>query len=219
MFATRPALAAAFLVTTAAATVAHADGPPGTCDCAVTAAPDTAPAAPTRALPRWGLGLHLQSMTVADPAAMEGEGTNYGGAGLQVRYRVSPRWQLELTAGHVTEQDVDEAVARHLDTAALSALYHLRPYARWDLYLIGGLGVTSDGDPDATDEAKEASRLGDVQLGVGVERRFGRIGIGAELRAVFQAERETDAATLMTTDDEEAPRGAGKVAFGATYYF
>lgn len=217
MFATRPTLAAVFLATTAAATVAHADAGPGACDCAVTA--DATPtAAPRPALPRWGLGLHLQSMTVADPAAMDDAGTHYGGAGLQVRYRLSPRWQLELAAGHVTEQDVDEAVARHLDTVALSALYHLRPYARWDLYLVAGLGATSDGDPDATDEAREASRTGDVQLGVGVERRFGRIGLGAELRAVFQAERETDDAARMTTGDDQR-RGAGKLALGATYYF
>lgn len=219
MFATRPALVAAFLATSAVATVAHADGPPGTCDCAVTAAPVAAPAAPSRALPRWGLGLHLQSLTIADPAAMDGEGTPYGGGGLQVRYRLSPRWQLELAAGHVTEQDVDEAVARHLDTVALSAQYHPRPFARWDLYLVAGLGATSDGDPDATDEAKEASRIGDVQLGVGVERRFGRIGVGAELRAVFQAEPEPDDAALMTTGDDERARGAGKLALGATYYF
>ena len=132
MFATRPAVTAAFLGTLLAVPAARADGPPGTCECAVTPAAPS-PAATPR-LPRWGVGLHVASVTM--PGAMDGGDTSYGGGGLQVRYRLSPRWQLELAAAHVTEQDVDAAVARQLDTVALAAIYHLRPAARWDFYLL-----------------------------------------------------------------------------------
>ena len=125
MFATRPAVTAAFLGTLLAVPAARADGPPGTCECAVTSAAPS-PAATPR-LPRWGVGLHVASVTM--PGAMDGGDTSYGGGGLQVRYRLSPRWQLELAAAHVTEQDVDAAVARQLDTVALAAIYHLRPAA------------------------------------------------------------------------------------------
>ena len=106
------------------------------------------------------------------------------------------------------------------DTVALAAIYHLRPAARWDFYLLAGLGATSDGDPDASDEAKQASQVGDVQLGGGVERRFGRIGVGAELRAILQGEGAPDGAAVMTNAAPAEPeRGAGKFTLGATYYF
>ena len=239
MFATRPAIAAAFLATTVAATVASADvatdgsagagagaataGAPGACDCAVAAAP---PAAPPRAephLPRWGVGAHLASLSLAEPGAMDDRGTPFAGAGLQLRYRLRPRWQLELTAAHAQEQDVDAAVARHVDAAALAILFHPRPYARWDLYLLAGVGVTSDGAPDLTDAEREASRVGDVQLGAGVERRFGRIGVAAELRLLAR-EPAAAAPTARMTDGTDAAaepqaRSGGALTLGATYYF
>ena len=222
MFATRPAIAAAFLATTLVATVAHADGPPGACECGVTPAPSAAPAAAPR-LPRWGVGAHLTSLSLSEPGAMDDRGTPFAGAGLQLRYRLRPRWQLDLTAAHVQEQDVDEAVARHVDAAALAILFHPRPYARWDLYLLAGLGATSDGDPDLTDAEREASQIGDLQLGAGVERRFGRIGVAAELRLLAR-EPADDAAAARMTDapgaaDDGQDRSGGALTLGATYYF
>lgn len=235
MFATRPAIAAAFLATTVAATVASADvatdgsagaatvGAPGACDCAVAAATNPAPPSAAPHLPRWGVGAHLASLSLAEPGAMDDRGTPFAGAGLQLRYRLRPRWQLELTAAHAQEQDVDAAVARHVDAAALAILFHPRPYARWDLYLLAGVGVTSDGAPDLTDAEREASRVGDVQLGAGVERRFGRIGVAAELRLLAR-EPAAAAPTARMTDGTDAAaepqaRSGGALTLGATYYF
>lgn len=237
MFATRPAIAAAFLATTVAATVASADvatdgsagagaatvGAPGACDCAVAAATNPAPPRAEPHLPRWGVGAHLASLSLAEPGAMDDRGTPFAGAGLQLRYRLRPRWQLELTAAHAQEQDVDAAVARHVDAAALAILFHPRPYARWDLYLLAGVGVTSDGAPDLTDAEREASRVGDVQLGAGVERRFGRIGVAAELRLLAR-EPAAAAPTARMTDGTDAAaepqaRSGGALTLGATYYF
>lgn len=154
---------------------------------------------------------------------MDDPGTPFAGAGLQLRYRLRPRWQLELTAAHAQEQDVDAAVARHVDAAALAILFHPRPYARWDLYLLAGVGATSDGDPDLTDAEREASRVGDVQLGAGVERRFGRIGVAAELRLLAREPADAAAAARMTDGTaaatEAQPRNGGALTLGATYYF
>ena len=69
MFATRLAVAAAFLATAVVATVAHADGPPGACECGVTPAPSAAPAAAPR-LPRWGVGAHLTSLSLSEPGVL-----------------------------------------------------------------------------------------------------------------------------------------------------
>lgn len=221
MFATRLAVAAAFLATAVVATVAHADGPPGACECGVTATPSAAPTA-RPGLPRWGVGAHLASISLAEPGAMDDRGTPFAGAGLQLRYRLRPRWQLELTAAHAQEQDVDAAVARHVDAAALAILFHPRPYARWDLYLLAGLGATSDGAPDLTDAEREASRVGDVQLGAGVERRIGRIGLAAELRLLAREPAADAPAARMTEGGTAAPdasRSGGALTIGATYYF
>jgi hypothetical protein len=219
MFATRPAFAAAFLATTLAATAARADGPPGACDCEVTPTATAAPA-PAPRLPRWGVGLHLASLTLADPAAMDDRGAGYAGGGVWVRYRLAPRWQLELTAAPVEEQDVDPATARQVDAGSLAVMFHPRPYARWDLYLLAGVGGTSDGAPDLTDEQRDASQVGDLQLGAGVERRFGRIGVAAELRML--AREPAPAAAARMTDGaaaSEERRGGGGLTVGATYYF
>ncbi|MBK9030347.1 MAG: outer membrane beta-barrel protein [Myxococcales bacterium] len=219
MFTTRPAVTVAFLGTLLATPVALADGAPGSCDCAVT--PPAAAPAPAPRLARWGVGVHLASITLPDPTGMDDGGTSYGGGGLQLRYRLSPRWQLELSAAHAQEQDVDASVARQLDSVAISALYHLRPFARWDVYLVAGLGATSDGDPDATDEARQASQMGDVRFGGGVERRIGKIGVGAELRAIVVGQREPDATARMAGAPAaaEPQRGGGALTLGATYYF
>ena len=222
MFATRPAVVAAFLATTVAASIARADGPPGTCECAVT--PAAAPAAHA-GLPRWGVGLHLASLSLPDPGAMtdRGDAPQYGGAGLQVRYRLTPRWQLELTAAHVEEQVADGAAARTLDAGALAVLFHPRPYARWDWYLLAGVGGTHDADPALTDEARQASHVADVQVGGGVERRFGRVGVAAELRLLARQPADDAAATRMTDaagGDATTDRpGGGALTVAGTYYF
>lgn len=224
MKSTPTTFAAAILATAVGFGHARAEGPPGTCDCAVTAvaaAPvAVAPTAPP--LPRWGLGLHVASVAVQE-RTMD-EPAEFGGGGLQLRYRVRPRWQLELALAHVTSppEAAADGVERHLDTAMLSVLYHPRPHARWDWYLIAGLGARADGDPDLDDEAREASQAPTAQLGLGVERRLWgalrKVGISAQATAVAVGQpAEMDAARAAEVDEDVKVDGG--FAIGATYYF
>jgi hypothetical protein len=203
---------------------------PGACDCAVAPAPVVV-VAPAPRLPTWGIGLRATSLTLAPEGNPDAE-TQYGGGGLQVRYRLAPRWQLELAFDHVTEQlENGEMGTRQLQSATLAAQYHFRPYHRWDWYAMVGLGGTANGDPEISDEEREASSVGHVALGVGLERRWTHLAIGAELRAVGIAPREEGDEPLttepvrptgMTVPTQEIKgegQSGGQLTIAATYYF
>lgn len=230
----RLAFAASITATGLAATASTAaaqEGPPGACACAAPAAPVLAVAAPDP-LPKWGVGLHATSLGLAAERTPDDQ-TQYAGGGLQLRYRLTPRWQLELSLDHVREQleNGDEG-DRQLDATTLSALYHFRPYARWDWYLLAGIGGMTDGDPEASDAVREASARGLIQAGVGVERRFRHLAIGAELRAVGLSPRQAaaddapeaqptgaPAMTVPTSVIEEDGLSGGQLTIAGTYYF
>jgi hypothetical protein len=225
-------LAAFASITTAglaatATTASAQEGPPGACACAIPAAPVVVVAADP--LPKWGIGLRATSMTLAPESNPDAE-TEYGGGGLQVRYRLTPRWQLEVSLDHFQERlENGDDGTRQLDSVTLAALYHFRPHARWDWYLLAGFGGTGNGDPEISDEAREASQMGHIALGAGLERRFGHFGIGAELRVIGMAPPEADerdvplapTAPSMTVPAAEPDEGisGGQFTIAGTYYF
>lgn len=202
---------------------------PGACDCAVAPAPVVVVEAPP-ALPKWGVGLRVSSVTLAPERSPDAE-TEYGGGGLQVRYRLAPRWQLELAFEHVHEKlENGDMGTRQLQSATLAAQYHFRPYARWDWYALVGIGGTANGDPEISDEEREASSVGHVHLGVGLERRFRHLAIGAELRAVGMGPREDEdvaqpepvrptGMTVPTSEIDAEGTSGGQLTIAATYYF
>lgn len=210
----------------AAAPAAAQEGPPGACACAVPAAPVAVAAAPE--LPRWGLGLRMSSLALAPESTPDAE-SHYGGGGFQLRYRVRPRWVLELSSDRFREQLEDGGEGdRYLQSVTLAAQYHFNPYARWDWYALVGVGGTGDGSPDISEEQREASQTGHVAVGFGVERRFRRFGISAELRALglAPAEHEHDtpatptapAMTVPAVQTHESASG-GQFSLAATYWF
>jgi hypothetical protein len=236
MFSTPRLAITAALSTTALAGMVLTSGTaaaqvgPGACDCAVAPGPVVV-VAPAPQLPKWGIGLRVTSLTLAPESNPDAE-TEYGGGGLQLRYRLAPRWQLELAVDHVNEKLEDGTMGtRQLDSVTLAAQYHFRPYHRWDWYAMVGIGGTANGDPDISDEEREASSVGHFALGVGLERRWTHLAIGAELRAVGLAPREDaqDAPqtepvrpTGMTVPTQEiVSEGAsgGQLSIAATYYF
>ena len=220
-------LGTAGLAGTAAAQV----GPPGACACEVPPAPAAPVVVAEDPLPRWGVGLRASSMALAPESTPDAE-TQYGGGGFQVRYRVRPRWGVELAMDHFREQlENGEEGTRQLSSVTLSASYHFRPYARWDWYVLAGFGGTADGDPDISDEQREASKMGHAVLGVGVERRFRHLALGAELRAIgmsppddFGEEGEVapmrgTSAPVATQEISMEELSGGQLSIAATYYF
>lgn len=174
---------------------------------------------------RWGVGLRSTALAIA-PDDDPGRTMTLGGGGWQVRWRLSARWSLELVGEHVQKISSDGAFERHSRPITLSGLWHLTPYRRWDWYLIFGVGGTDDEVRyRRADQASATERFSEthVHMGLGVERFWGRFGVGAELSVVG----------LVRDDDRgDGPRYAGRpygpipmessgsqFSLTATYYF
>src|SRR5688500_5116898 len=128
----------AALLVPALSSVALAQGAPGDCtDCYAYAAPVVvAPPAPeVDPSRRFGVGLHIASLAIADRDNPDADPTQLGGGGLQIRYKLTPRWELELGLSTMREHDDEHMpVGPEMHAATLGALFHMRPGRRWDWY-------------------------------------------------------------------------------------
>jgi len=216
----------------ALATTASAQGAPGDCDdCyAAPAAPVVLVRAPELSH-RFGVGLHVASLAIADRNDPNADPTQLGGGGLQLRYRLTPRWELELGMSALREQTPDGMpTGPELQVGTLGALFHMRPGRRWDWYLVGAIGGIHEGTRnDGTDHQARAL----AELGIGLERRWSHLSVGVELRGVGIAPQQQDqaqpgvtlGAAAKTSSPTPAPstdsRGDAGAQFSvaATYYF
>lgn len=143
---------------------------------------------------RWALGVHLGGVGL-EPRNEEGdeltEGTSdkieMGAAGLQLRYKLHRRWELELAATHMAGELGDTGAERHSGSLTLGVMFHINPDANWIWSGLFGLGGTHDeivvdkaGEEVTTAEFSE----GHARLGIGLERRFDRWGIAAQLYGI-----------------------------------
>jgi hypothetical protein len=225
-------LAALFLP--ALSSVASAQGAPGDCaDCYVVAPVPIAPPPPEVDLSRRiGVGLHVSSLAIANREDPDADPTQLGGGGLQVRYRITPRWELELGLSTFREHDEEHMpIGPEMHAATLGALFHMRPGKRWDWYLVGALGGLHEGDRRDGDDDDARGRAM-AQLGIGIEHRWRRLGVGLEVRAVGIAPEEQDdvvrpartsgtggATTTPPVEADERGDTGAQVTLGATYYF
>jgi hypothetical protein len=225
------------LAGTASAQPAYGYGPPGDCDCAPPAAPayGYGPAVPIVVpqspdlVHRLGVGLHGMGLAIANREDPDADPTQLGGGGLQVRYRLTRRWELELGIGALQQHDEEtgEPIGSVFHTATLGALFHMRPGHHWDWYLVGALGAMHEGEHDDDHDTRDARPM--AQLGIGVQYRWTHLAIGADFRAVGIGPLEKDAAepgapTTQgkigggSTSDDEGDAG-GQFTLAATYYF
>lgn len=197
--------------------VAPFESPPGEAAPAVIVA-----AAPE--LPRWSIGLDLSSISLADKNTPDAP-SPWGGGGLRIGFRLFPHWELGLDLTGATEKLADGSDGRRLSMPMLVAKWHPAPYARWDFYALAGAGAASIYDAgEANPKADRAS----AALGVGVERRFGHLGISAELRAIgispVNADAQPQAMPLVSTTTTaptpaDSGYGGGAFTIGAAYEF
>lgn len=154
------------------------------------------------------LGLH--------PQATPEDHHDYAGAGLALSYRLTPRWGLELAGEHFAESVDGEPTGVELGAASISATFHLRPRARWDVYGIAGLDVVT-----RAAEGTDPVAFGGAHLGAGVERRFRRFGLGAEVRALGlgAAPENADAAPQKMDTASDDGLAGGQLSLAGTYYF
>jgi len=174
---------------------------------------------------RFAVGLNIggMSLTVADDVAQNE--TQFRTAELSIRYRATPHFELELLLSggrEVLEDGEDGNLA--MGGGTLAARYRFRVNRPWNWWLMGGLGGTVIERHDSTEEARDNAMRSHVAFGVGVERRFRRLAIHAELRGVAMGPRSDDmeVSTLPAiAQDARTGRDLSGAQFnlGASFYF
>lgn len=147
------------------------------------------PAAPSVMAHRWAIGVAIGAYGTSPADGGVGGDHGFRVAELAVRYRASPRLELELHTGGGREviEDYDGDLA--MGSVTLAARYRFLPGRPLDWFVLGGLGGTVIAHHASTPEQRDGETRMHAVVGVGVERRFGRFALQAELRAYAIGER------------------------------
>ena len=172
---------------------------------------------------RWAVGLNLGGMSLTADDDETGTETQFRTGELSIRYRATPHFELELLLSggrQVLEDGEDGDLA--MGGGTLAARYRFRAEQRWNWWLMGGLGMTVIERHDSTEEQRSSAGRPHVAFGIGLERRFNRFAIHAELRGVAMGPREDemDVVPQRTLDPRTAQNlSAGQFNLGASFYF
>jgi len=178
---------------------------------------------------RWGIGLHLGGVGVTSERD-EDDGdpgkTELGLVGLQLRFRLHRRWELELDLTHMEgELPGPGDTRRSTGAVILGGMFHINPDSRWLWSVLAGIG----GGKDRVWYEKSGERVtqaefveGIFRLGIGLERRFDRWGLAAQLYGVGMArdEEELDGPAYIGRDGPVPEQSSGGLfQLVGNYYF
>jgi hypothetical protein len=213
-------LAAALVTAVALPRVAAAQ--PSATEPVVVAAP-----APER---NWGIGLHLGGMGVHPEGDDREEAhTGLGGGGVQLRYRLAPRWELDLDVSGYAEDrrdDDGDGLRRTMGMVVLGAMFHINPRSDWKWSVLAGIGGAHD-TLEVETKAGERQRVAEFsnglfRLGVGLEKRWERFGLAAQIYglAMERDDDELDGPAYMDQDTPIARKQSGALfQIAGNYYF
>jgi hypothetical protein len=186
------------------------------------AAPEYIPPPPPVRAQRWSVGLNVGNMGLAPHMQPDNE-TEFSLAQLALRYRPWRHLEIELVLGGGSEQAPDGyAGDRELSEAVLSLRYRFNPKRNWNWWLSAGMGSLAVTYVGASDEEHDAAQQSTLQFGVGLERRWSRFALQAELRAVGVAPNDTMDKCANAYDVCGGSRdgwAGGQFTLGGSYYF
>jgi hypothetical protein len=177
---------------------------------------------------RWSIGLSLGSMGLAARHSHD-DRADFAVAELALRFRATRHLELELASagGQDPDDDVHPNYLR-VNAVTLAARYHFLPEAKWNWFVMGGLGAATIAVHDATDQQRQDAVQPLAMVGVGVERRFDHFALQVELRAIDLDKRTTttdtaamttSATSMSTTTTIQPARSGGSFTVGLSYYF
>lgn len=170
------------------------------------------PTTPSVMIDRWAVGLAIGTASLT-PQVAGAPHTGFGLLALAGRFRIYPRFEVEL------ELELGGAKG-NLAYGGLSAdaRYRFLVGEPWNWFLLGGLGVTGVHASNAT--GVDAKGRGSIRIGAGVERRFDRFALGAELRllAIGANDAAADDGTLAAAFAHDGVSGVS-ITVGGSYYF
>jgi hypothetical protein len=198
-------------------------------------APVPQPPPPPR-IRRFSIGLGIGHASLAPHSAPDAK-TEFDVGQLAIRYLFRRHLELELafTGGSETLDDGSEG-SKELSQAVLSLRWRFSPQRRWNWWLMAGMGSLAVTNVYATDEERDAAMQSTLQFGIGLERRWTRFAIQAEMRAVGVAKNEdmgdqpvqVDVPTNSmepypyppyTSPADTGGKKGGQFAITANYYF
>ncbi len=174
---------------------------------------------------RWAVGLNVGGMSLTvDDDEVQNE-TQFRTGELSIRYRATPHLELELLLSggrQVLEDGEDGELA--MGGGTLAARYRFRIDRPWNWWLMGGIGGTVIERHDSSAEERDNAQRGHIALGVGIERRFRRVAIHAELRGLAIGQRSDVMDGGPAVRDQSDPRtgrelSAGQFNLGMSLYF
>jgi hypothetical protein len=196
---------------------------------------------------RWAIGLNLGGMGIhpesEDTAYAEANESSFHIAEIAVRYRASRRIEIELSLGggrELVETDYGDAEGElAMGNLTVGVRYRFRPEHKWNWWLMAGLGGTIVAPHVSSEEERDAMTRPHGTFGIGLERRFRRFALQAELRGVAMGEPkgyeddpytqppdrptpvpERPPASLTAAEAAYSPElGGGVFTIGASYYF
>lgn len=195
-----------------------------------------APAPPSVMQHRFAIGISLGGAGYApsDGSAADGEDIGFSVAELELRFRLNPRIELLASfAGGREAGDNGEAGDLATGSFAIAARYRFLPEQPWSWWLMGGLGGQVIAPHQSSTDTRDAATRPLGLIGIGVERRFHRFGIQAELRAVGLGSRSDADDTYDVPTSPGTPGTAlyaddlvyadslsgGQFTVGASFYF
>ncbi len=192
---------------------------------------------PTPPMRRLSIGLGISHTSLA-PHSNPDNTTEFAGGQVAIRYLFRRHFEIELQLGGGTEQLEDGSPGnRELSEVVVGLRYRFSPQRRWNWWLMAGMGSLAVTRVGATDDEVDNAFQSTLQFGVGLERRWRRFAIQAELRAVgvkknddvmYAEPVQVDVPTnsmqpLPPYEDKSAIDAGGKkggqFALTANYYF
>jgi opacity protein-like surface antigen len=159
---------------------------------------------------RFAVGVNVGGMNLTANDDVSQTETKFRTAELSIRYRATRHLELELLLSggrQVLEDGTDGQLA--MGGGTLAARYRFRPGHAWNWWLMGGLGATVIERHDSTDDQRSTAQRGHFAYGIGLERRFDRFAIHAELRGLALGPREDQVMTQQVPPPSADPgRGA-----------
>ncbi|MDB4956601.1 MAG: hypothetical protein JWO36_4170 [Myxococcales bacterium] len=185
---------------------------------------------------RWAIGFSVGSLAIAPDAAPDNK-TQFGVGELSLRFRATPHLELEAALGGGREQLADGTQGdRQVNMGLLAARYRFSIEQPWNFWLMAGFGAISVASQYASQDELKANQRPLGEFGVGIERRFRRFALQAELRGIGVGPPQDQAQgapppvmgapgkpsgqpptppSAMSTDRQSG----GLMTIGASYYF
>lgn len=162
---------------------------------------------------RWAIALGIGAFSVAPEGAPEGSEAEFKTTEIALRYRATRRFEIELALSggrQVIDDDIEGDLAH--GTFMLGARYRFMPERKWNWWVSGGLGGTVIAHHTSDEDAREAAQRPAASLGIGIERRFRRLAIQAELKSFAigpRADQTDDAPNVMPPRPEPTDPNGG----------